>query len=71
MISNSQNMHHPTYRDLNSYDVEWRVMLGNVTVFSSREHLDAVIFRINYSFLNPERRYRLVGVLIPKNGRVD
>lgn len=68
MISNSRNEHHPSYRDLNSYVVEWQVRLGDVTVFSSRNHLDAVIFRIQFSGLNPNHRYRIVGVLVSKNG---
>lgn len=66
MINNSQSKYHPTYRDLNSYVVVWQVRLGDVTVFSSSNHLDAVIFRIQFSGLNPNHRYRIVGVLVSK-----
>lgn len=51
---------------MSSYVVEWQVRLGDVTVFSSRNHLDAVIFRIQFSGLNPNHRYRIVGVLVSK-----
>ena len=51
---------------MNSYVVEWQVRLGDVTVFSSSNHLDAVIFRIQFSGLNPDHKYRIVGVLVEK-----
>lgn len=51
---------------MSSYVVEWQVRLGDVVVFSSRNHLDAVVFRIQFSGLNPNHRYRIVGVLVSK-----
>lgn len=66
MINNSQNKHHPSYRDLNSYEVEWRVKLGGTTLFKSKDHFQAICARCHWSFLHPENKYQLVGALVEK-----
>lgn len=66
MISNAQNKHHPSYRDLNSYEVEWRVKLGDTTLFASKDYLQAICARCHWSFLHPECKYQIVGTLVEK-----